>query len=676
MHGILRLRENTFVGGLVRARGTRNIVGAITSLSDWCDVAVGDVVGNDGTFVNAGVACSPAVWHLSWLVDPATCGRTDRCRRSSPRKLATEPTQAGNRAHASWCSRITRQCRLQAMLTLPASVRSRATGALRALFVDAPRVAAALVLVSTAVTSRLAAQPAAAATPRTRLVVQITVDQMRGDYLDRYAAQYTGGLAWLAKHGAFFTNATHDHATTETAPGHATLWSGRYPSHTGIVRNAAGVQDPQTPLLLGSKGGGASPFRFRGSALFDWIRNDNQWSQALSVSRKDRGAILPLGRAKQHVYWYGLDGNFTTSRYYADTLPTWVAHFNQRHMFLPYLTQLWEPLLPAASYAEPDSQPIESLGKDYLFPHRLNADPKRAYEEFTEVPWMDELTAAFALDGLNELKLGLGQGTDVLAMSLSTTDAVGHRYGPDSKELHDQLLRLDRTLGKFLDSLFVLRDSGTVILALSSDHGVSPFPGLHFPGADPMRGKVDTKPVVDAARSALLARGVETDALDFESGMVLLDTDRLRMHGVNADSVVRSLKLAFAKLPGVQSVYRKAELPAVAASGNVIARRWLHAIPADLDAVLAVSLKPYYYWSNVNYATHGTPNELDAWVPIVFAGAPFKPGRYTDEVHTVDIAPTIAAALGIAPIEPVDGRVLTEALRPGNARPTPALKRK
>ena len=124
---------------------------------------------------------------------------------------------------------------------------------------------------------------AAQAAPPT-LVVQITVDQLRPDYLDTWSSQFTGGLARLLKHGAFFTNASHDHATTETAPGHATLWSGRYPSHTGVVLNEIGVADPQSPLLLG-RGGGASPYRFRGSALFDWMRTRDQFSRALSVSR-------------------------------------------------------------------------------------------------------------------------------------------------------------------------------------------------------------------------------------------------------------------------------------------------------------------------------------------------------------------------------------------------------
>ena len=205
-------------------------------------------------------------------------------------------------------------------------------------------------------TSAVAAQSA----PPT-LVVQITVDQLRPDYLDRWSSQFTGGLARLLKQGAFFSNATHDHATTETAPGHATLWSGRYPSHTGVVLNELGVADPQSPLLFG-RGGGASPYRFRGSALFDWMRTRDQFSRALSVSRKDRGAILPLGRAKQQVYWYSLDGRFTTSRYYADTVPTWVQQFNAREFLKPYLGAEWNTMLPASQYPEPDSAVIENQG--------------------------------------------------------------------------------------------------------------------------------------------------------------------------------------------------------------------------------------------------------------------------------------------------------------------------
>src|SRR6058998_4442409 len=139
--------------------------------------------------------------------------------------------------------------------------------------------------------------------PKPRLVVVITVDQLRPDYLERYRPQLLGGFATLLKTGASFTDAYQDHAVTETAPGHSTILSGRWPAHTGIISNVIGVSDPAAPLL-DVPGLGASPARFRGTAFFDWLKAAEPSARALSVSRKDRGAILPVGRAKQQVYWY------------------------------------------------------------------------------------------------------------------------------------------------------------------------------------------------------------------------------------------------------------------------------------------------------------------------------------------------------------------------------------
>ena len=515
-------------------------------------------------------------------------------------------------------------------------------------------------LIAAPVALPIAAQAAPAAPPT--LVVQITVDQLRPDYLDKWATQFTGGFARFLKQGAFFTNASHDHATTETAPGHATLWSGRHPAHTGIVLNEIGVPDPQSPLLFG-RGGGASPYRFRGSALFDWIRTRDQFSRALSVSRKDRGAILPLGRAKQQVYWYSGDGRFTTSRYYADTVPTWVQQFNARNFLKPYFGAEWNTLLASSQYPEKDSVAIESLGKDYVFPHRLDTDVRAAWSTFTEFPWMDDVTVEMALAGVNALDLGRGPTTDVLAVSLSTTDAIGHRYGPDSRELHDQVLRVDRALGRLIDSLYKLRDSTRIVFALSSDHGVSPYPEVTFPGADPNRGRVNPQPVIDAARSTLAARGVEGDALMLQAGIVSLDRRRLAAKQVNADSVVTALRGQLLKLPGMLRVDRVSTLAGAAFKGDVIARRWLHSIPADFQAELTVTFKPGYYWYTTRYATHGTPHDLDARIPILLMGARVQPGRYTKPAYSVDVAPTLADMLGISPIEKVDGRILTEALR-------------
>src|SRR6185503_5819594 len=179
---------------------------------------------------------------------------------------------------------------------------------------------------------------------RPKLVVMITVDQLRPDYFDRWKGQLTGGLGRLARDGAFFTEAAQDHAVTETAPGHSTLLSGRWPVHTGILRNDVGVQDSTAPLI-GFTGGGASPMRFQGTAFFDWLKATQPSARALSVSRKDRGAILPLGRAKEQVYWYQA-GVFTTSRYYADSLPDWVKRFNAMRTPFKAAAAVWRPLLP------------------------------------------------------------------------------------------------------------------------------------------------------------------------------------------------------------------------------------------------------------------------------------------------------------------------------------------
>ncbi len=310
--------------------------------------------------------------------------------------------------------------------------------------------------------------------PRPKLVVVITVDQLRPDYLDRYRTQLTGGLALLLKQGAVFTDAYQDHAVTETAPGHSTILSGRWPAHTGIVRNTVGVQDSAAPLV-GLTGPGASPIRFRGTELFDWLKAAEPDARALSVSGKDRGAILPIGRAKQQVYWY-VGGYFTTSRYYADSLPEWVRGFNGRRIPFKAAGATWSLLLPARAYPEPDSEPYENAGKDFTFPHRLSTDSALAALGYLAVPSMDSLTLAFALEGVRTLGLGSRGAVDLLSVSLSTTDYVGHTYGPDSREIHDQVVRLDRTLGLFLQQLFVRYGSGNVLIVLTADHGVTPFP--------------------------------------------------------------------------------------------------------------------------------------------------------------------------------------------------------
>jgi hypothetical protein len=502
---------------------------------------------------------------------------------------------------------------------------------------------------------------AAQAQPAPQLIVFITVDQMRSDYFERFLPQLTGGFGRLYRGGAVFTDAHQDHAITETAPGHSVTLSGRFPAHTGIVANIYGVNDPRSPIV-GGGGTGASPFRFRGSTLIDWLRVKDERSRALSVSRKDRGAILPIGRARQNAFWF-VEGRFTTSRYYADTLPTWVTQFNERKIPQTYAGKLWEPLLPASAYPEPDSVPNENFGAGFTFPHAFPADPVQAARLFTEYPQMDSLTAQLALAGVTAMDLGRGPQTDLLAVSFSTTDAIGHRFGPDSRELNDQIVRLDRYLGIFIDSLYKLRDSSRIVFALTADHGVAPYPELRAEREHVPAERVNVEPALIGAIERVVKAHGDTNAIDFEEGMVTVDRAALTRAGLDADQEIARLAASLRRVTGVARVDYVRDLYKADTVRDAVARRWLHMLPSDLQVELVVSLAPYAYYSRVEMATHGTPNDYDSHVPEIFYGPWFTPGKYTKRALVADIAPTLASVAGVSPIEPVDGRVHTEAIR-------------
>lgn len=499
------------------------------------------------------------------------------------------------------------------------------------------------------------------------LVLVLTVDQMRGDYPARFATNLTGGLKRLVEGGAFFANGFQDHAVTETAPGHSTLTSGRFPVHTGIAANSQGVNTTAAPLLGGATEIGASPFRFRGTTLVDWMRAADPSTRFLSVSRKDRGAILPVGRTKGDVYWWsGTAGIFTTSRYYADTLPTWVQRFNAQKAWASYAGKTWDLLLPADRYAEEDTVWEESNGEDFLFPHPFPSDTAAVAGILANYPVMDSLTLAFALRGLQENELGAnGHRTDFLAVSLSTTDAVGHKYGPDSREIHDQIVRLDRYLGAFLDSLFVLRDQKRILITLTGDHGVTPYPEVHSGRyANKNARRVNLDPLVTALQASLRKAGVDDAAWTFDDGVLSVhNTAAFDSAKVHVDSTIRAFAVTLRTVPGVMRVDLFTDLAKANLKKNKIARRWLHMFAPGGAPRLAVTLTPYSYWEATTYATHGMPHDSDAQVPVLFWGAGVRAGAPRDTVRTVDIAPTLAAILGVKPLEKLDGVVLKKAVR-------------
>lgn len=497
-----------------------------------------------------------------------------------------------------------------------------------------------------------------------KLVVFIAVDQLRGDMLDRYRDELKAGYARLMR-GAWFVNGFQDHAVTETAPGHASALSGRFPRSTGIASNSAGVVDPRYQLLSGLANEiGASPERFRGTTLFDWLQAKDSRARALSVSMKDRGAILTIGRAKQDVYWYSGNGSFTTSTYYRDSLPTWVRAFNDRGIARKYAGAEWRLSRHPSTYVEPDTVPHENRGQDNVFPHKFPADTNNAAQYVRATPTMDSLTALFALEGLRHSDIGRGPHTDVLAISFSATDVIGHIYGPDSREAHENQLRLDQTIGWFLDSLYAQRDSATVIVALTGDHGVQPNPQLARERGEATGDQgliVSLAGTVSAVRAGLGAAGADTMALRYDGGIVSLDRTSLRRAGLNADSLLDSFATAARQLRGVARVDRIRAIRRADFAIDPIARRWAHQIPADSPVELVITLTRYSYWYPAT-ATHGSPYDLDAHVPIIFYGPGIKPGRHSTFTRVVDMAPTLAQLTGARTQERIDGVVLLQAL--------------
>ena len=495
------------------------------------------------------------------------------------------------------------------------------------------------------------------------LVVLIAVDQMRGDYLARYADQWTGGFRRFYREGLVFDHALQDHASTETAPGHSTMLSGREPAHTGIVLNSRGIQDPAAPVLDTVDPVGASPRRFQGTTLYDWMLAQDRGAQVLSVSRKDRAAILPIGRARGTVLWFA-GGRFTTSRYYADTLPTWVRDFNARGGVARLAGTTWNLLLPDSAYAEPDSQIFENGGRDFTFPHRLPGTADSIVRRLSAYPWMDSLTLALAIEGVRQQRLGLRGRPDLLSISLSTTDAIGHAFGPDSREIHDQLLRVDLWLGQFLDSLATLVPRDRTVLVLTGDHGIQALPEYAVLVRHQRAGRLSLNGFVSALEAQLETRFQADFALSTDNGWVTADTDALRSRGMDVDSLAAALAADVQRVPGVDRVYTPATL-AAAPDTDRTAHLWRRTIPASYGWLICASTRPGYEWSSGALSDeHGGTNAEDTDVPIVFLGSGIPARHVAHTARTVDIAPTLARLLRVRPTEPLDGVVLPEVVGP------------
>ena len=504
--------------------------------------------------------------------------------------------------------------------------------------------------------------PVMNAADRPRLVVMMVVDQFREPYLERYGDLFTGGFRRLLDQGRTFTNATHDHAVTETAVGHATLSTAVYPMRHGIVANdwvertktgwidVSNVGD-STKKIVGAPGlSGVSPHHLMRTGLADWISAANPRSQVASVSAKDRGAVLPAAHARGQVYWFEPRvGRFVTSTYYRDQYPAWADEFTQTVMPTFLRDSVWESSIPASALGRSagDTAAYESDGVHTTFPHRFvdEARPGQFWAWFATTPMLDRATLEYAKTMVTALELGRDDVPDFLNVSLSQTDRVGHAYGPLSREQLDNLLRLDRALGEFFTFLDSTVGAGKWAVGLSADHGALLAPEtLPQPGEWPVGRRMTRE-----ERAALTKIARRSDTL-------LVRGDK---------NLVSEVSASLSALPFVAAVYSDSALMrqsgTPADSFAVLERRSLYSGRAAGEfSLYGVEVRFAEGWlGRLTGTTHGTPYWYDRHVPLMFLGPGVSPGRDTARAATVDFAPTLASWIGVKPTAAIDGRVLT-----------------
>jgi len=540
-------------------------------------------------------------------------------------------------------------------------------------------------------------------------VLLIAVDQFRYDYLERFGDLFgPNGLRRLMHDGAMWTQANYDHTPTYTAPGHSTMMTGAYPAETGIVGNdwidrASGKRitsvSDDTVKLLGSsdpKEPPSSPRRLLSSTVGDELRLvTNDRSKVIGISLKDRSAILPAGRHASAAYWLSNTGTMASSTYYFNQLPAWVTNFNNTKPADKYFGAKWERLLSQSEYvkrAGPDSPSWEvvgsSTGDTNAFPHTITGGAKAPNSAFyfalDHSPFSNELLVSFAQEAIVNEKLGEDDDPDVLTVSFSANDYVGHRYGPYSQEAMDITLRVDRQIAALLDFVQARVGLSNTLIAFTADHGVSPIPeqaaDLGLGGA-----RLKAPEILAAIHTALSARynpqgrspdpsadyiykynywGALTEA--FINGNIYFNYEALKRDNVDLDEVSKVVASAALTIPGVARSFTRAQLLRGETSiTDPIERRVIHGFNPARSGDVVMIAEPYKYLGDTITATHGSPYSYDTHVPVIIMGTGITPGRYLEPASPADIAPTLSALLRITAPSSATGRVLTEAIRKG-----------
>ena len=528
-----------------------------------------------------------------------------------------------------------------------------------------------IVAIVVSVVALAAALPAAqpAGSPDVRLVLLIAVDQFRYDYLTRFRSDYTDGIKRLLAEGAVFTNANLEHYPTVTAIGHATMLSGAIPADSGIIGNdwfdretgatVTSVSDPAVKAVGAPTGPPASPHRLLVSTVGDELqmaamrpKGSPEAPKVIGVSLKDRSAILPVGRGATAAYWWDTkSGAFVSSTYYFANAPDWVTTFNSRKPADTHAGAAWTAL------AGP-SVPLRQL------PAELGA---KLYDAVYGSPFGNDLVLQFSEELLHRERLGQRGTTDLLSVSFSSNDSVGHTYGPDSPQVRDIAIRTDRVIGRLLNTVHKLVGLQNTIVAFTTDHGVAPVPESLRERALP-GGRLTNKELFGPVETALAARfGEGKWVLATAGSSPYLNYELIDKMQLDPAEVRRVAANAAAKVPHVARVYTRDQLLRGEVPADRIGARVQRGFNPQRSGDLEIIFEPFWM-RQATGTTHGTPYSYDAHIPLILMGRRVKAGHYSNDVALNDLAPTLSTITGVEIPSASVGRVLAEALLPAPAR--------
>jgi predicted AlkP superfamily pyrophosphatase or phosphodiesterase len=511
-----------------------------------------------------------------------------------------------------------------------------------------------------------------------KLVVLLVVDQMRADYVERFHDEWTAGLARLVTHGAWFRRAAYPYLTTVTCAGHATISSGAFPHVSGVVQNAwwdraAGrtmscTADPNAhDIGYGqAAAGGDSAWRLQVPTLSDTLRRERA-AHVVALSLKDRSAIMLAGHGGDAVVWLAndLSGWRTSSAFSAAPVDA-VEQYLSANPIAADFGKTWTRVLPPRRYDGPDDGVGEAPPRGWTatFPHVLDGTGGETptlpfYVQWERSPYANDYLGRMAAALAERLQLGTHDGTDVLAVSFSSTDLVGHAFGPASQEVQDMYLHLDRTVGTLLNRLDALVGRDRYVVALSSDHGVTPIPE-QLVAEKKDAGRIDAAAIVRAVQQqAVEALGPGQYISSFSGTDLYFAPDvyeKLRASPTALSNIVA----AIAATPGIEKVFRGEDLRSAAGATDPLTRAAALSYFPGRSGDLVLAPKAGWMFAPTG-TTHQSSHPDDQDVPILLMGRGIKPGRYTTSATPADIAPTLAALCGVT-MPSAEGRVLREAL--------------